>query len=72
MYRYYISKYINKQIQMPVILRSKGVGTAVYRVIDIATFIVRIEHSYRNKNFQYDLASRLVDLSAKNEKVHVP
>jgi hypothetical protein len=45
---------------------------AVYSVIDIATLIVCIEHSYRNKNSQYDLACRHVDLSAKNENVHVP
>jgi len=45
MYRYCIPKYIYKQIQTFVILRSKGVDTAVYRVIDIATLIVRREHS---------------------------
>jgi len=45
-YRYCIPKYVYKQIQTLVILRSKGVGTIVYRVIDIAALILRIEHRY--------------------------
>jgi hypothetical protein len=45
MYRYCIPKYIYKQIQTLVILRSKGVGRAVYLVKDIATLIVRRGHS---------------------------